>query len=96
MQAHRHAPQVLDEVEDLLALLITDGVAEQPPKQPDVVSQRLVLVRGRGHDISFRKLPSVGYVPLTHDVRPRLPSAPRREAHFRDGHHTGAAGEFLT
>ena len=36
------APDLLDEVEEILALLAHDGLAEQPAEQPDVGSQGLV------------------------------------------------------
>ena len=51
----RELADPLDQVERLLAFLLADHVAEDPPEQADVVDQRLVLGRGRvGGGASFR------------------------------------------
>ena len=44
MEADRGPADLLDQLEDLFALLLPDGVAEDSPKQADVVAQGDVLV----------------------------------------------------
>src|SRR5437870_5564713 len=47
MEPDRGLPDALDDVEHLRALLIADGIAENPPEQPDILAQpRIRLQRG--------------------------------------------------
>ena len=51
----RRAADALDQIEDLGAGLLADGVAEQPPEEPDVLAQLAVL-------FSTHRLPARGYI----------------------------------
>jgi hypothetical protein len=44
IEAHRILADTFDDVEDLATLLLTDGVAENPAQQPNVLAQGKVLV----------------------------------------------------
>ena len=43
MESDGRLTDMLDDAEDCLSLLLAHGIAEDPPKQPDVVAQRKVL-----------------------------------------------------
>ncbi len=47
-EAHRAAPDLLDELEGGLTLLLPHRIAQQSAQQPDVLHQRQVLIRQRG------------------------------------------------
>src|SRR5277367_2924325 len=53
MEADRRPADLLDQLEDLLALLLAHGVAEDSAEQADVLPQRAILIRvvvdGTGH-----------------------------------------------
>src|SRR5688572_3454331 len=61
MEADRGFSDALDGLEDVVAFLGADRVAEYPAKQPDVLTQRQVLVRqlGLGHRTNRSRARSV-------------------------------------
>jgi hypothetical protein len=78
MEAHRSLPDALDQVEHVGALLVAHGVAEDAPKQTDVIAQpgvfqRLHVVGTIGPDFGVGRHGLKG-----HDATlQKLPSFPR-------------------
>jgi len=48
METDRGLPDALDQVEDVGTLLVAHGIAQDPPKQADVVAQPRVLLERLG------------------------------------------------